>query len=716
VVDAAGRPVGGATVFVREWATQRTIGMPSKESEKLFRGEEIPDILARGTTDADGRFRFEAVSAPAFPRKAGAGKTDFPWDVVVLAPGHGAAWGQLTPHNQRNALTLILPEEGTLRGRLVEPGGTPIAGARIKVSGIDRLGAVDVGGLGTEGRLNLLWSSIPLVATSDSDGRFTLGGLPRAMTASLIITDARHERKVVFAATTREPQPEVSQRTIQPGGAQNVTSTPVFPEEFTVTLKSTDHRLRGRVVFAATGKPAAGAWVSVGHLRAAETDANGKFQVENLSAGEIDLHIMAWKTDAAPLDLRLTLPEEPRTIERDFALPAGLVLTGRVVEEQTGAGVGAVELMYRPQYDAGQLPTIFGFQAQTEADGGFRLVVPPGRGSLEIWRLPSAYPRPSPRPIGSDIEPAFRQTVAGKTGETVQGLGFKVAHSQGIMLAVADRKGRPVAGAAVVRHGLGRQDEAPGRTDAAGRFELTGVDQKRGATVDVTHPTLPLGARADLLPDDETTKRTEAMEIILQPTGTLAGRVLEEEGKPLKDATVSLFTSVRHPDVIGTSVAHTDAIQNDGSFSFDRLIAGAEYYVEISAQGHASLFSERVKAKSGQGQRIRDVRLPVTDQELRGIVVDPRGQWVAGAMVSYQRDSDRQFVPPRSGRWFQETNAKGEFHLIELPRGRLKVMAYRRPQGADRNIENLVRVEVEPGQREVWIVLPDADERLRGIE
>jgi RNA polymerase sigma factor (sigma-70 family) len=180
VVDADGTPLAGANVFIREWALQRVRGMPAKEIERLQRGAEIQDILAQTATDEQGGFHFAGVLAPAFTFSGAEelGKTVFPWDIVALAPRHGVAWRQLTPGNQRTAVTLSLPAEGTLRGRLVEPGGKPIAGARVRVYGIDRLGHVDPRGIETDDRLNLSSSSIPLIATTGADGRFAFGGFP----------------------------------------------------------------------------------------------------------------------------------------------------------------------------------------------------------------------------------------------------------------------------------------------------------------------------------------------------------------------------------------------------------------------------------------------------------------------------------------------------------------------------------------------------------
>jgi hypothetical protein len=83
-----------------------------------------------------------------------------------------------------------------------------------------------------------------------------------------------------------------------------------------------------------------------------------------------------------------------------------------------------------------------------------------------------------------------------------------------------------------------------------------------------------------------------------------------------------------------------------------------------------------------------------------------------------RRTGDRQLTAPRSGRWFEETDGQGRFHLTTLPRGPLTLTAYRKPEGADRSICHMVRVGARAGgqDKELRIVLPDANERLRGIE
>ena len=71
----------------------------------------------------------------------------------------------------------------------------------------------------------------------------------------LIVTESRDQRLVVFAATTDKPQPEKA--------LDRHAGEPVYSGELTLTAKPANHVLKGRVIFEADGKPAAGAYVSL---------------------------------------------------------------------------------------------------------------------------------------------------------------------------------------------------------------------------------------------------------------------------------------------------------------------------------------------------------------------------------------------------------------------------------------------------------------------
>ena len=69
---------------------------------------------------------------------------------------------------------------------------------------------------------------------------------------------------------------------------------------------------------------------------------------------------------------------------------------------------------------------------------------------------------------------------------------------------------------------------------------------------------------------------------------------------------------------MGDTVTNTSDVTNDGSFTFDRLIAGASYSVQVTTTGHASVLTEHVRVKLGESVHLPDIRLPITEKELRG--------------------------------------------------------------------------------------------------
>jgi RNA polymerase sigma factor (sigma-70 family) len=711
VVDIQGKPIAGATVYLREWTSLRTQGLRMTEYEPLFRGRSLPDVLAQTRTDAGGRFRFEDVPAPPFSehqsqiRKSWAAS---PWDVVATADGHALGWTNFTKQKQKAAFTLMLPEEATIRGRVVEPGGKSVAGAKVQVSAILPLGE-DGGGSTTDHSIDLNWSSVPIRAISGPDGRFVIRGLPRHMQMVLSATEAGHEPKFLNAATTDRPQPDVRDQKVHTG-------------DLSIETKPTDHRLVGRVVFETDGKPAAKAEVLWGGMRWRETDAAGRFEFSDVPTGNFELHILARKSGSAPLDLAFEVPDGPKAIEKTFVLPRGLVVRGKVVDEANQAGIGGVELHYQnPQpLQKGRLRMPFGLSTKTEADGTFRIAVPPGRGTLRIPQLPPAYDVPRKLADGGPLSAARLEygksrEVDGVNGQVLDDVVFALRRGETLTLRVVDLDGRPVPGALLRRRDGNHAFTPPDKADREGRFEVVGVDPNERSTIDVFHPTKNLGARF-VSPAASSHDGPTAIDVKLGPLGSAEGKVLDERGEMLPEVKFRLAVNVEHPRIHGLFDSSADAVQPDGSFRFDRLVPGIEYWLDVESPGFARVENLTITPKAGETSTLPDIRLPASDRRLGGVVVDPRGKPIAGASVSVGRDASSgiAFVP--SGRHFQNTDSEGRFQLNGLRRGKIEVMAYRRPEPPSHTIKNMIRVEVDAGQTDVRMVLPDANQRLQGIE
>jgi hypothetical protein len=185
---------------------------------------------------------------------------------------------------------------------------------------------------------------------------------------------------------------------------------------------------------------------------------------------------------------------------------------------------------------------------------------------------------------------------------------------------------------------------------------------------------------------------------------------------------VSLFRDVKYPSQsgrsFGVSIATPHDVNDDGTYTFNSLIPSATYNAQVELTGYPNASSEHVRVNPGQPARLKDFRLPAVDQEVSGIVVDPRGKPLAGITVNYDRSNDnRGLYAPKGGVWFQDTDAAGRFHLTSLPRQPVKLMIYRNPGGAGgQQIEGIKYADARPGQTDVRIEMPDANDRLRGID
>jgi hypothetical protein len=712
VVDQGGDPVAGARVYIREWVYRRTGTLPPEELAEMERTGELPDILAETATDGDGRFRFEGVVARPFgpEDQPHVGKTYFPWDLVALADGRGVAWERLTPQNQRAPLTLRLPAERPLSGRVAGPGGVPIAGARLKVSDLAALTAPARDFDTSDLRLGLNWSSLPLGATTDADGRFTIRHLPPAMRATLVAMAEGHQTSHVYAATTDEAQPDLEDTTFNLG-RREVAKIPVRTGSLTLVLKPNDHVLSGRIVHEGTGRPVAGAMVLNGHDRLGETDADGRFEARGLAAGPVLIHARAKDTGWAPLDVRVEIPEAEKKLERTFELPKGIQVSGRA-RDAVGP-VAGVTVRYENEPDGDNLPSMFLLEAKTGAEGSFRLAVPAGKGRITVVSTPPTHRGTGPRAIGQPPDAGFAKPVEGASGESIEGLDFVLARNAGLVVRAIDPEGKPVPGAEARRYALGPSPPAV-LTDEAGIASVEGLDPTAPTTIDLVHPGRGIGKRVEW-PDLSAGPIDESgpLEVRLEPLASLEGQALDESGDPLAGPVLYLRSDIRAPEQLGVAVETLNTPGRDGSFRFDGLVPGGSYYVQIEAGGHAGQSSARSEARAGARESLEPFRLPVADRDLEGIVVDPRGQPVAGVSVGLRQEGASTY--DRAGTWFMDTDPTGRFALTDLPRGRARLMIYRHPP-AGQPINDQIIVEVGPDEREVRIEMPDQRRRLRGIE
>jgi hypothetical protein len=180
VLDPDGKPFAGAKLYLG------------------YAGPKDRTYSVRATSGEDGGF---AISVP----KAASDQADSDEarpQVLAVAAGHGSDWVTVGPGAEE--LTLRLVNDATIQGRILDPDGKPVAGAKLTVTGVsapkgdDLTGYLDTlrtavadpfGGINVNYAFAKNWSGpLPGQAafqTTGADGRFQLDGAGRERVVSL---------------------------------------------------------------------------------------------------------------------------------------------------------------------------------------------------------------------------------------------------------------------------------------------------------------------------------------------------------------------------------------------------------------------------------------------------------------------------------------------------------------------------------------------------
>lgn len=526
VVDTAGKPIAGATVYLREWSLQRF----SENTRELNQ----QDVLATTQTDERGEFAFRQAPSRAFryrePSKA-------PWDVLAVAPGCGMAGLHLLAAVEPRRLEIVLAPEASLTGRVVDDQGRPLADTLVKANIISALDAPYTGAYNEPRTLYFGFSRLAPRTRTDADGWFRLPGLARANRVSLEFDHPTCVRKWVVAATAEGPQPDI----VLQGAASRTTilgdPIKVHTGELAVTLEK-GWQLSGRVTLEGTGEPAAGAWLSPQRPNGnwatygEAADADGRFLFTGLSLPRYRLTISPRDaTDHVGRDIDVELPEERGLMRLDVTLPRAVAVTGSVVDEDTGRGIAGVNV--GEPYLLSTLP-IHSRPVTTDDLGRFRIALPAGKRTLHITGPIADYSLP-PRPALAEPLPTderFTRTLEVIAGQPPAELRFAVNHGLTVTAIVSDPDGRPLDGAEVwgVDQHIQPLEHRSARTDERGRFRMAGFPTAEARTLFVVHRERRLRGRLEIpaLPEgDRRQTRPVATTVRLQPAGRVVGRVTD---------------------------------------------------------------------------------------------------------------------------------------------------------------------------------------------
>lgn len=183
--------------------------------------------------------------------------------------------------------------------------------------------------------------------------------------------------------------------------------------------------------------------------------------------------------------------------------------------------------------------------------------------------------------------------------------------------------------------------------------------------------------------------------IILLKGGTVSGKILGPDGKPLPGAPLSMTTSCDYEKNWagkGTSLEngrfmvayHLQATSDEnGFYQFDGVPAGdlVIFYPagglnmrDVSTLDHG--WVKFIKLDEGEQRKQLDVDLSKSTAQVKGIVTDSAGNPVAGAEVSAtwkSSDMGNLSIPPSFKGGYAVTSDDGSYHLSGLPPGKASI-------------------------------------------
>ncbi|MEX0713212.1 MAG: M56 family metallopeptidase [Pirellulales bacterium] len=390
VVGPDGRPLSGIAVY-------RPV---SKVPQPRLPGDISLERCA--VSAADGRFTL-SLSMRDWPTWA----SQMP--LVAYHEAHGLAWDQVSKQPDSQEVTLKLVDDEPVRGRIVDTQGRPVAGARVHVNGIFAPKSETLDGLLTAWKQE--WGQalhtmtkplyVPLAsilgATTDQAGRFELRGIGRERIAMLHVNAPATANSVLLAVTRPAFDP---QRYNEAVIAQTIPDLPRPITTPVVVGPAFDHVaepelvIEGRVYADEERTGVSGALVSAttgySTTAAATTDATGRFELRGLPRGDerfVQIHGPV-ASDLLPRVVSVGVPPGESVVRLDVELKRGVVVTGRLVDRQTGNGIrGGVRFAPLPDNPYVGEPGYESYQRDrssvvTDREGRFRRVVMPGPGIL----------------------------------------------------------------------------------------------------------------------------------------------------------------------------------------------------------------------------------------------------------------------------------------------------------------------------------------------
>ncbi|WP_145112616.1 carboxypeptidase regulatory-like domain-containing protein [Botrimarina mediterranea] len=708
VVDPDGKPVAGAELYYVFYVPKATGVLDSAfkpiattDAQGDFRFQAAPSDFGPKATERE----FKAASIVA-------SRTGFGFAISTAARFEATGeWqseavervkGLPEPFREQAETMLgaagkplqLARDEAPIRGRILDINGKPVAGARLSLDRIwcsadDDLTAWREAAAQpkadfysarmTTPRMVSDWqirTAVPST-TTDSEGRFTLRGIGQGRIARLQLEGPGVETNLVLARTEAGEPIELVEEQSRPD-ARRLT---YYPAEFSYVVGPSTP-ISGVVRDEETKQPLAGVTIKSQKRHGNElngwgadfvrtvTDQQGRYTLNGMPIGADNrIAAIAPEGDIAYFSsARLANTESVDSpLEVDFELHRGIWLEGRITDKRTGDGIAGHIAYYVPPENpdhrfARSLQVDERDRLLADDKGRYRIAVLPGHGYVTFQAYQhERYPRATEilKPDGSReaAEPMIRCEPSYLMPSSYHEVAEidPASEATRIELNLELDSGTTVAGRVVGPDGepitsfryTNRIAEFASSWNRAsdGQFELVGYEPDQPRHVYAMDLQRNLAGRvvvAGAAPEDLVVK--------LQPAGKATGRLLDTEGEPLANCTLTAW-HLRNADDFGTfnksyqapplpanRESNSNAIyetDDGGRFEIACLVPGIDY--RLNAYDPAAMSSSTaaamrfqsgpvdvvIRVESGQTLDVGDVRLAADEKEFAKRATQP---------------------------------------------------------------------------------------------
>jgi RNA polymerase sigma factor (sigma-70 family) len=615
VTDAAGQPVGGAKLYVPVFL--RT--PPTSEDDV---GTKVV-----GETAADGTYKVEIE------------KTEITRYLIVGAGGHAIGWANLEQATGTHEAMIQLARDAPVEGRVIDTEGKPVAGAAVKVTSVlaPAAGKLDqfLAGWKNEwqdalrlmnDRMYMPLESLHGAGKTDKDGRFALKGIGADRVAQVEVTARGYGKATVYVVT----RPGLDAGPINKAAHDKIPpelripgQPPLLSGPKVEAVLEGSKVIEGTVTDAATGKPMAGVIVGSGSgynsMVTATSGQDGKYRLTGLTKNrDYHVHTMTRDEKTSPYlmwSARVKDTEGLAPIRHDIQMTKGVVVTGRLIDRQTGKAVdGSVRLAPLPDNKYfGTKPAYNGYSSERLShrveNGRFRVVTIPGTSVL----MAQAYDEKGEKVGGKPVNPyrpavpdpdhpnyftrnddGYIFTAAGNSLEFLSILhAVKVVdlkpdagevtidlyleRGKTATLKVVDPDGKPLTGVTVA--GLTASWPAT-YTLPKDTATVYALDPARPRTLYLLHPEKKLAGWVRVRGDEK-----EPVTAKLAPVGLVTGKLVDPDGRPVAGVAVNLqFPSGPGGDLYRETLAGRPLAVTgpDGAFRLEPVVPGVKFGLSLT--------------------------------------------------------------------------------------------------------------------------------------